>query len=110
MEKINRRYIDWEKTGMNLRELRERNDPLIRYACFICHYNEGNCDGECERCRYSKGLDPQITRKELARVFNTTETVILNWERGTTPVPLDDIFYYCQIAKMTLDEILVYTE
>lgn len=108
MEKIKRKVINWEKTGKRLRTLRERNMAFIRYACFICHYDEGNCDGECENCDFDKDLDRSITRDELAKVFGTTATVINNWESGNTPVPLEDLFLYCQITDKKLDDILVF--
>lgn len=108
MEKIKRKVINREKTGGRLRTLRERNIALIRYACFICHYDEGNCDGECENCDFDKDLDRSITREELAKVFGTTPTVINNWESGATTVPLEDLFLYCQITNKKLDDIIVF--
>ena len=98
MELIERRLIDWVKTGKKLRTLRERNLKLIRYACFVCHYEDGNCDGECENCDFDKDLDRSITREELAKVFDTTATVINNWESGNTPIPLEDLMFYAKIC------------
>lgn len=108
MDLIEREIIDWSKTGKRLRTLRERNLSLIRYTCFVCHYKEENCDGKCESCDFDKDLDRSITRDELAKVFGVTATIINNWEMGNTPVPLDDLLFYCQIAKQELREIIVF--
>ena len=108
MESIVRKYINWKKTGKKLKALREHNLQLIRYACYVCHFDVANCDGNCETCNFDVSLDNRITRKELAKVFDTGESVIVNWENGDTPVPLDDLFLYCQISGKELKDIIAY--
>ena len=108
MKVIERKVIDWVKTGKRLRTLRERNINLIRYTCYLCHYNQGNCDGECENCDFDKDLDRSITREELAKAFGTTATVINNWEAGNTPVPIEDLILYGQISGKDIAELIVF--
>ncbi len=108
MEKIKKKSIDWEETGKNLQRLRERNFELTRYACFICHYDEADCDGECETCSFEKDLDRRITREELAKVFEVTDAVINNWETGRTAIPLEELYMYCEIIGKPFEEILVF--
>ena len=110
MKKIERKNIDWEKTGKRLRVLREHDVQFMRYACFICHFNEGNCDGKCEKCALGGDLDSRITREELAKVFDTTAIVITNWEGGKTAVPLEDLLLYCQISGKELNELIVFAK
>ena len=100
--------MDWEKTGKRLQALRERNIDLIRYTCFVCHFNQANCDGNCEECDFDKDLDTRITREELSQVFNVGEAVINNWETGRTPIPLEELFLYCEITNKRMDEIIAF--
>lgn len=101
-----RKYIDWKKTGKNLQLLRNDNISLRRYVCSELRRDDGNCSGECETCRYD--MDSSISRPELASVFHVSESVIFNWENGKTPVSLEDMLFYCQIADVELKEILVF--
>jgi hypothetical protein len=108
MEKIERKFVDWVRTGKKLQTLREYNVDFIRYACYVCHYDQANCDGECGSCNFDGDLDRRITREELAKVFSTTATVINNWEDGRTPVPLEDLLLYCRISNKKLEDIIVF--
>lgn len=108
MKKIERRTIDWVKTGKRLQMLREHDIDFIRYACFACHFNEGNCSGECENCGFDKDLDHKITREELAMIFSVTDAVVNNWETGRTAVPLEELYLYCDISNKTLEELVVF--
>ena len=96
MESIKRKYIDWKKTGIRLKNLRNHNLNLRRYVCKILKYDDGHCSGACESCEYE--LDSSISRTELATVFNVSESVIFNWENGKTPISIEDLLYYCQIC------------
>lgn len=103
---MERKQIDWKKTGKNLQLLRNDNLTLRRNVCSTLRRDEGNCSGECETCRYD--MDSSISRPELAAVFHVSESVIFNWETGKTPVSLEDMLFYCQIADVELNEILVF--
>jgi len=103
-----RRYIDWQKTGKNLQLLRNDNIELRRYVCSTLNRSKGDCDGKCLTCKYD--MDSNISRPELAHVFNVSESVIFNWESGKTPVGVEDLLFYCEIAKVKLEDILVFDD
>lgn len=106
MKKQERKLIDWTKTGKNLQLLRNDNIELRRTVCSSLNYDKGNCSGECDSCKFE--MDNSISRTELAQLFKVSESVIFNWENGKTPVSLEDMLFYCQIAKVTLSEIIIY--
>ncbi len=106
MEKIQRQFIDWEKTGKNLELLRNDNINLRRASCRARNFGEENCEGNCEDCKF--GMDNNISRNELAEMFGVSEHVIYNWEKGKTAVDLEDLLFYCNIAKVDLKEIVVF--
>ena len=106
MESIKRKYIDWKKTGIRLKNLRMRNTNLRRYVCKALNYDKGDCSGDCKRCEYE--MDSSISRVELANVFNISESVIFNWENGKTPISVEDLIYYCEICGAELSDILVF--
>lgn len=101
-----RKYIDWQKTGKNLQRLRNDNLHLRRNVCNALNYGKGACSGKCEVCIYE--MDSSISRVELAKIFNVTESIVFNWENGITPVPLEDVLFYAQIAGVEVAEIIVY--
>ena len=101
-----RKLIDWQKTGKNLQLLRNDNIYLRRNVCNALNYDKGKCSRKCEECRYD--MDNSISRAELARVFQVSESVVFNWENGKTPVSIEDMLFYCQIANVSLSEIIVY--
>ena len=88
--------------------LRNDNIHLRRNVCNALNYDKGECSGECEDCRYD--MDNSISRSELARVFKVSESVVFNWENGITPVSLEDMLFYCQIAKVKLSDVIVYKQ
>lgn len=108
MELSERQFIDWKKTGRNLQLLRNDNLELRRFVCYTLNFEKGECDGDCKACVFQ--MDTDVSRNELARVFNVSESVIFNWENGKTPVSLDDILFYCRIAKTDLDRLIVYRD
>ncbi len=55
-------------------------------------------------------MDTSISRPELAAMFHVSESVIFNWENGKTPVSLENMLFYCQLADVKLKEILVFEE
>ncbi len=103
---MQRRYIDWEKTGKNLQLLRCDNINLRRNVCRENRYELGECEGDCETCRFD--MDSSISRTELARVFSVSESVIFNWESGKTPVSVEDLLFYAEITGRGIDEILIF--
>lgn len=105
-----RKIIDWEATGNKLYRLRSDSVYLRRFVCSALRKDSGDCNnksGDCDLCT-DKYMDKNISRPELAQVFGVSENVINNWERGKTMVGVEDLLFYCQIAKVPLDEILVY--
>lgn len=108
--KIVRKFIDWEGTGNKLYRLRSDNVALRRFVCSALQSGTDRCKNEsrdCESCG-DKYMDKNISRAELAEVFGVTESVINNWEKGRTPIGLEDLLFYCQIANVTPDDILVF--
>ena len=103
---IQRKRIDWEKTGRNLQLLRNDSISLRRFVCRAIRYDEGDCSGECETCRFE--MDNSISRTELAKVFAVSESVIFNWESGRTPVSLENVLFYCEIADADVKDVIVF--
>ena len=67
MKRINRKFVDWKKTGRTLQLLREDNVELRRAVCGALKHDKGDCTGDCENCVYE--MDNHISRKELSEVF-----------------------------------------
>lgn len=106
--KTEQRYVDWEATGNKLFRLRSDNANLRRYVCRALR--KDNCASKaqsCETCE-EKYMDRSISRSELAKVFNVSESVINNWETGRTEVGVDNLMFYCHIAQVKLEDILVF--
>ena len=108
MKRIERKIIDWKKTGKRLRGLRNNDKQLRRFVCWSLKYDEGECSGECDICEYE--MDASISRIELAKIFNTSESVIFNWENGKTAPELEDLILYSEITERSLDQIIVYAD
>ena len=108
MLNIERKYIDWKKTGKNLQLLRNDNINLRRNVCSALNSHKGDCSGDCDSCRFE--MDNFISRPELAQVFNVSESVIFNWENGKTPVSIEDMLFYCRLAGVEMRDILVFTD
>ena len=108
--KIVRKFIDWEATGNKLYRLRSDNANLRRYVCSMLKKDTAHCNsktGECEKCD-DKNMDKSISRSELGEVFGVTDNVINNWEIGRTEVNVENLLFYCQIAEVKLEDILVF--
>lgn len=106
MEKLQRNYVNWQKTAVNLRLLRQDNINLRRYVCGVLRVKSGVCDGaNCADCRFE--MDNSISRAELASVFNVTESVVFNWENGKSLPTLDDLMFYAQICKLDLFDVVI---
>lgn len=106
MQEIQRKYIDWGKTAINLRLLRNDNLNLRRYVCMVLNRNSGDCDGACDNCKFD--MDNSISRGELAKVFNVSESCVVNWERGTSRPTLDDLIFYSEICNINLYDVVVF--
>lgn len=107
--KIVRNFIDWEATGNKLFRLRSDNPHLRRFVCGALRKGTDKCDSDtdCENCS-NKYMDKNISRSELAAVFGVSESVINNWETGRTPIDIEDLLFYCQIAQVEPKDILVF--
>lgn len=103
---LRRRTIDWLKTGRNLQLLRNDNINLRRTVCRELNLDKGECSGNCDACRYE--MDKSISRAELSKVFNVSESVIFNWENGKTPVSVEDALLYCDVCGLELEDIIVF--
>lgn len=105
---IRRKVIDWVRTGKNLELLRNDNIELRRSVCGALRQARGECSGDCAKCKYE--MDNNISRKELSEVFGVSDSVIYNWENGKTVVAYDDLLFYAQLAKIDINEIVVFME
>ena len=105
---VQRKFVDWKKTGRNLEMLRNDNINLRRASCRSRNFNKSNCEGDCENCTFE--MDRSISRGELALLFGTTEHVVYNWENGKTAVPYEDLLFYSQISETALEDFVVYME
>lgn len=99
-------YVDWSKTALNLKLLRNDNLHLRRYVCRELKYNDANCTGECENCKFD--MDKSISQSELAQVFGVSSFIIANWETGRTFPSLEDLLFYCEISCTPLSEVVVF--
>ncbi len=108
MIEFKRKYIDWANTAKNLKLLRRDNINLRRYVCSQLNYDKGECSGECETCRFD--MDESISQLELAKVFNVSESMIVNWENNKSRPQLDDLLFYSQICGLDLYDVIVFCE
>lgn len=106
MERIERKTIDWEKTGFKLQALRNDNLNLRKYCCYQLYYNIANCSGKCDDCIYE--MDQKISRLELAKVLNVTDNIISNWESGRSRPEIEDLMFYAEMCKIDLFDILTF--
>lgn len=108
--KVKRKFIDWCATGNKLFRLRSDNRSLRRFVCSALRQGTEKCANrlaDCETCE-DKYMDRSISRPELAEVFGVSESVINNWETGRTEIGVEDLLFYCQIAQVQLEDILVF--
>lgn len=76
--------------------------------CSQLNYDKGECSGECETCRFD--MDESISQLELAKVFNVSESMIVNWENNKSRPQLDDLLFYSQICGLDLYDVVVFCE
>lgn len=98
-------YIDWDKTAVNLKLLRQDNLELRRYVCRELNYGKADCHGDCPECKYD--MDTSISQAELGKVFGVTAGVIANWETARTTPSLDDLMFYSEICKLKLFDVVI---
>lgn len=109
MQTIDRKFVDWTRTGKNLKLLRADNIELRRYVCFVLKTKRQDCDGaNCENCKFD--MDNSISQAELAEVFNVSESMVANWENARSEPSIDDLLFYAEICHLSLDDILVFAE
>ena len=108
MKRIYRKFIDWKKTGRNLQLLREDNIELRRAVCGALRHDSGDCGGSCMDCKFD--MDNHISRKELSEVFGVSESVIFNWENGRTVVDYENLLFYSQLSKISLEDIVIFMD
>lgn len=108
MKHIDRKSIDWVKTGRCLQLLREDDRNLRRRVCYALNIDKNECSGECKACRFE--IDNHISRQELAAVFGVSESVIFNWENGRSEVRFEDLLFYAQLAGTSVEELVVFNE
>lgn len=108
MKQLNRQYIDWAKTAKNLKLLRQDNINLRRYVCSQLNFDKGNCDGLCDTCKFD--MDNSISQSELAKVFNVSESMVVNWENNKSRPQLDDLIFYSQICGIDLYDVIVFAD
>ena len=56
--------------------------------------------------RMEKGL----SQRDMAKICNISQATYNNWENGKTPVGVEDLLFYCQIADVPLENILIFKE
>ena len=88
--------------------LREDNIELRRAVCGALKHDKEDCSGECDECIFE--MDNHISRKELSDVFGVSESVIFNWENGRTTVDYENLLFYAQLAKLSLDKIVIFMD
>ena len=103
---MTRKTVDWVKTGLNLKLLRQDNITLRKNSCRGRKFKAGECEGKCDVCRFD--MDHSISRAELARDFGVSENVIYSWECGRTPVGVEDLLFYCDLTGVSIFDILVF--
>lgn len=106
MKDKQRKCINWEKTGKKLQLLRIDNINLRRFCCKQLKFDKGNCSGNCDLCVFE--MDHSISRAELARVFNVSENMIVNWENGKSRPTMEDILFYADICEIELFDVLIF--
>ncbi len=108
--RIQRKFIDWRATGNRLFRLRSDNFQLRQRVCSALRKDTDKChsaSGDCAACT-DPYMDKSISRAELAEVFGVSESVINNWEDGRTEVGIEDLLFYCELAAVKPDDLLVF--
>ncbi|MDE7379711.1 MAG: helix-turn-helix domain-containing protein [Clostridia bacterium] len=108
MATVKRKFIDWEKTAKNLKLLRQDNINLRRFVCGELNRDKGNCAGVCEACRFE--MDHSISQLEISKVFNVSESMIVNWENNKSRPQLDDLIFYSQICGIDLYDVIIFAD
>lgn len=65
--------------------------------------------GDCASCDVVD-MDRNISCSELAEIFGVGEASIANWEAARSHIDIENLLFYCQIAEVGLEEILVFFE
>ena len=110
------RIIDWEATAANLKELRRRNLPLRKKACY-CKKSKldprakDGCkvDFACENCGIGD-IEEAISQAELAALFYCDANTIANYENGRVCLSVEVLFKYSEICELPMEKILILKE
>lgn len=105
MSEKKRKYVDWGKTAKNLKLLRCDNMNLRRFVCRKLNYNKNECDGNCDGCKFD--MDESISQIELAKAFDVSSSMVVNWENGKSKPSVEDLLFYADVCEITLEEVLV---
>lgn len=100
--------IDWGKTLKHLQLLREGNISLKKYCCKKLHYDDANCSGDCDNCKYD--MDNHISQQELADVMGIDKSRLINLENGKCIMRIEELLFYCEACNLPYNEILVIEE
>ncbi len=106
MEEIRRQFVDWGRTAKNLKLLRQDNINLRRYVCSRLYYGKRDCAENCADCKFD--MDHSISQAELAKVFNVSESMVVNWENSKSRPQLDDLIFYSKICGIDLYDVIVF--
>ena len=55
-------------------------------------------------------MDHSISQAELAKVFNVSESMVVNWENSKSRPQLDDLIFYSRICGINLYDVIVFEE
>ena len=50
--------------------------------------------------------EKNLTQKELAQIFSTTDDSIFSWEKGRSQPPIDTIRKFCEFFEVSADYLL----
>lgn len=110
------RQIDWVATAENLKELRRRNLPLRKKACYykkkeIDSRKRDGCklDFDCANCGIGY-IEESISQEELSALFGCDKNTIANYENARVYLSVDVLFRYSDICELPIEKILVINE
>ena len=56
-------------------------------------------------------MDTHISRNELASaVVGWSDSQVANWEDARSVISIEDLFVYCELCEMKLEEIIVFAD
>ena len=76
--------------------------------CSHLYYGKRDCVEDCAKCKFD--MDHSISQAELAKVFNVSESIVVNWENSKSRPQLDDLIFYSQICEIDLYDVIVFAD